>query len=47
MLEQARVPAGEAGVELDLREGDMRDRALDEPAALVYCPFRALLHLPT
>ena len=27
--------------------GDMRDLALDEPAALVYCPFRALLHLPT
>ena len=32
---------------LDLREGDMRDLALDEPAALIYCPFRALLHLPT
>jgi SAM-dependent methyltransferase len=47
MLEQARVRAAEAGVELDLREGDMRDLALDEPAALVYCPFRALLHLPT
>jgi ubiquinone/menaquinone biosynthesis C-methylase UbiE len=47
MLEQARVRAGEAGVEFDLREGDMRDLALDEPAALVYCPFRALLHLPT
>ena len=25
----------------------MRDLRLDEPAALVYCPFRALLHLPT
>jgi hypothetical protein len=37
----------EAGVELDLREGDMRDLELDEPAALIYCPFRALLHLPT
>ena len=47
MLEQARARAAEAGVELDLREGDMRDLALDEPAALVYCPFRALLHLPT
>ena len=23
----------------------MRDLALDEPAALIYCPFRALLHL--
>jgi SAM-dependent methyltransferase len=47
MLEQARRRAAEAGVELDLREGDMRDLALDEPAALIYCPFRALLHLPT
>ena len=25
----------------------MRDLALDEPAGLIYCPFRALLHLPT
>lgn len=32
---------------LDLRHADMRDFALDEPAALVYCPFRALLHVPT
>lgn len=47
MLDQARTHAAAAGVELDLREGDMRDLALDEPAALVYCPFRALLHLPT
>jgi ubiquinone/menaquinone biosynthesis C-methylase UbiE len=47
MLLQARARATEAGVELDLREGDMRDLDLNEPAALVYCPFRALLHLPT
>jgi SAM-dependent methyltransferase len=47
MLEQARSRAREEGVELDLREGDMRDFAIDEPAALIYCPFRALLHLPT
>jgi SAM-dependent methyltransferase len=47
MLALARANADAAGVELDLREGDMRDFALDEPAALVYCPFRALLHLPT
>jgi SAM-dependent methyltransferase len=50
MLEQGRVRAAEAGVELDLldlREGDMRDFALDEPAALIYCPFRSLLHLPS
>jgi SAM-dependent methyltransferase len=47
MLEQARAGAAQAGVELDLHEGDMRDLALEEPAALIYCPFRALLHLPT
>jgi SAM-dependent methyltransferase len=47
MLQQARTRAAEAGAELDLREGDMRDLALDERAALIYCPFRALLHLPT
>src|SRR5919198_6568371 len=33
MLEQARVRAAEAGVELELHQGDMRDLALDEPAA--------------
>jgi SAM-dependent methyltransferase len=47
MLQQARTRAAEANVELDLREGDMRDLELDQPAALIYCPFRALLHLPT
>ena len=47
MLEQARVGAGDAGVELDLRKADMRDLRLDEPAGLVYCPARALLHLAT
>ncbi len=47
MLEQAGASAAEAGVDLDLRLGDMRDLELDEPAALIYCPFRALLHLPT
>jgi ubiquinone/menaquinone biosynthesis C-methylase UbiE len=47
MLAQAREKAAEAGVDLDLRDADMRDLELDEPAALVYCPFRALLHLPT
>jgi SAM-dependent methyltransferase len=47
MLAQARERAAEAGVELELREQDMRDFELDEPAALIYCPFRALLHLPT
>jgi SAM-dependent methyltransferase len=47
MLATARDRAAEAGVALDLREADMRDLRLDEPAALVYCPFRALLHLST
>jgi ubiquinone/menaquinone biosynthesis C-methylase UbiE len=47
MLEQARARAEKAGVELELHEGDMRDLELDEPAALIYCPYRALLHLPT
>jgi ubiquinone/menaquinone biosynthesis C-methylase UbiE len=47
MLAQARERADAAGVELELREGDMRDLELDEPAALIYCPFRGLLHLPT
>ena len=47
MLAQARERAAEAGVELDLREGDIRELALDEPAALIYCPARSLLHLPT
>ena len=47
MLEQARINAAEAGVELDLRPGDIREFVLDEPTALIYCPFRSLLHLPT
>ena len=25
----------------------MRELSLEEPAALIYCPFRGLLHLPT
>ena len=47
MLAQAHERAAAAGVELELREGDMRDLALGEPAGLVYCPFRGLLHVPT
>src|SRR5436190_20978543 len=35
MLEQARANAAAAGVELVLREGDMRDLEVDEPAAPV------------
>ena len=47
MLAQARRRAALAEVELELYEGDMRDLALDEPAALIYCPARSLLHLPS
>jgi ubiquinone/menaquinone biosynthesis C-methylase UbiE len=47
MLDQARLRAADAGVELSLIQGNMCELALDEPAALIYCPFRALLHLPT
>jgi SAM-dependent methyltransferase len=47
MLAQAHERAAAAGVELELRETDMRDLEVDKPAALVYCPFRALLHLRT
>ena len=47
MLAIARQRAVEAGVELDLRESDLRELELVEPAALITCPFRSLLHLPT
>src|SRR5262249_21439748 len=47
ILAQARARAAEADVDLDLRLGDLRDLTLDEPAALIYCPFRSLLHLAT
>ena len=47
MLALARRDAARAGVTLDLIEGGMQDLALDEPAGLIYCPFRALLHVPT
>jgi len=47
MLEQARTRAAEAGVDLELRLGDMRELELDEPAGLIYVPFRSLGHLPT
>ena len=43
MLERARA----VDADLDLRLGDMRDLELDEPAALIYCPARSILHLPT
>jgi len=39
--------AGErsAGLPLELRLGDVRDLELEEPAALIYVPFRSLGHL--
>jgi ubiquinone/menaquinone biosynthesis C-methylase UbiE len=47
MLDQARAKADAAGVDLELRQGDMRELALDEPAGLIYVPARSLLHVPT
>jgi SAM-dependent methyltransferase len=47
MLAQAAERAEAAGVDVELRLGDMRELELDEPAGLVYCPARSLLHLPT
>jgi ubiquinone/menaquinone biosynthesis C-methylase UbiE len=47
MLAQARERVAEAGVDVELREADMREFELDEAAGLVYCPFRSLGHLPT
>jgi SAM-dependent methyltransferase len=44
MLSQARESGGDL---LDLRLGDMLELELEEQAALVYCPYRALLHLAT
>jgi SAM-dependent methyltransferase len=47
MLDAARRRAAAAGVELVLHTGDMADLQLDEPAGLIICPFRSLLHVPT
>ena len=43
MLEIARERS--AGLPLEVRLGDMRKLDLGEPAALIYCPGRSLLHL--
>jgi SAM-dependent methyltransferase len=43
MLAIARERAGD--LPLDLRHGDMRELALEAPAALIYVPGRSLLHL--
>ena len=47
MLEVAREAAARAGVELDLRYGDLREPPVDELFALVTIPFRSLLHMQT
>ena len=47
MLEVARERAELAGVDLDLRQADMRDPPIDETFPLVICPFRSLLHMET
>jgi SAM-dependent methyltransferase len=47
MLEICTERAALAGVELDLRFGDLRDPPVDEQVPLVICPFRSFLHLRT
>ena len=43
MLEIARERS--AGLPLELRFGDVRELELEDPAALIYVPYRSLLHL--
>jgi SAM-dependent methyltransferase len=45
MLEVCARRAALAGVELDLRVGDLRNPPVSERAPLVICPFRSLLHM--
>ncbi len=45
MLEVCRRHAELAGVDLDLRVGDLREPPVDEVVPLVICPFRSFLHL--
>src|SRR3954452_15685819 len=47
MLEVARERAELAGVQIDLRQGDMRDPPVQGQFPLVLCPFRSLLHMET
>lgn len=47
MLEVARERAALVGVEIDLRQGDMRSPPVDGAFPLVICPFRSLLHMET
>jgi SAM-dependent methyltransferase len=47
MLEICARHAALAGVELDLRVGDLREPPVTERVPLVICPFRSLLHMHT
>jgi SAM-dependent methyltransferase len=48
MLELARERVAAAGVDVELRLEDMRTfTPPEQPAGLVYCPFRTLNHVPT
>src|SRR5438034_9853538 len=47
MLDVCARRAALAGVELDLRVGDLRDPPVAERVPLVICPFRSLLHMHT
>jgi SAM-dependent methyltransferase len=47
MLDVCARRAALAGVELDLRVGDLREPPVTERVPLVICPFRSLLHMHT
>ena len=47
MLDICARRAALAGVELDLRVGDLREPPVHELVPLVICPFRSMLHLHT
>jgi SAM-dependent methyltransferase len=47
MLDVCARRAAFAGVELDLRVGDLREPPVTERVPLVICPFRSLLHMDT
>jgi SAM-dependent methyltransferase len=47
MLDVCARRAALAGVELDLRVGDLREPPVEERVPLVICPFRSVLHMHT
>jgi SAM-dependent methyltransferase len=47
MLDVCARRAALAGVQLDLRLGDLREPPVQETVPLVICPFRSLLHMHT